>query len=292
MISQPFVYERPESLEEALALLAEHRADAEVMAGGQDLVPRLSLSVAAPAAIIDIGQIDELIGLRALKGLVTLGARATHRQIARSDEVRAHCGLLASAAEQIGGGPQVRNRGTIGGAVAAANPVYDYLPCLVALDATAHVASSSTHRAVPVEELLRVDAAGALEGAELITEISVPAPGPGHRFTYEKLKFTDGCYLIAGVACVRGRRRRRPSALAAAGDRRRDRVAHRLTEVEALVEDNAITLELLDTAAEVTRRALGDPISDTLADGEYRRRVAGTLVRRALETVSSNGDEA
>ena len=292
MISQPFVYERPESLEEALALLAEHRADAEVMAGGQDLVPRLSLSVAAPAAIIDIGQIDELIGLRALKGLVTLGARATHRQIARSDEVRAHCGLLASAAEQIGGGPQVRNRGTIGGAVAAANPVYDYLPCLVALDATAHVASSSTHRAVPVEELLRVDAAGALEGAELITEISVPAPGPGHRFTYEKLKFTDGCYLIAGVACVAdvGDDGRLRSPRLAIGGATASPI--RLTEVEALVEDNAITLELLDTAAEVTRRALGDPISDTLADGEYRRRVAGTLVRRALETVSSNGDEA
>jgi len=288
MISHAFAYERPESLEQGLSLLAEYGSEAGVVSGGQDLVPRLSLGAATPSAVIDIGRLQELEGLRSLNGLVTLGSRATHRRIARSAEVREHCGLLASAAGQIGGGPQVRNRGTIGGAVAAANPAYDYLPCLVALEATVHLASVRSHRAVPIEQLLDGRAPYALEPGELITEISVVAPARGQRFTYEKLKFTDGCSLIVGVACVAdvdedGTVRSLQMAIGGATE-----TPLRLAHVETLVGGNAITLELLDAAAEETRRALTEPLSDVMADGAYRRRVAGSLVRRALGSLADS----
>ena len=289
MIAGALRYERPDSLDEALGLLAEHGDEAAVIAGGQDLVPQLSAGTATPGVVVDIGQLAELGSVRALNELLTIGARVAHREIERSDDVRAGCGLLASAAAQIGGGPQVRNRGTIGGAVCAANPAYDYLPCLVALDATVHLASSEKHRAVPVGELL-LGAGDTTRGPdELVTEISVTATGDGRRHAYEKLKFTDGCYLIAGVACV--------ADVDDAGTLSAVRLAVggvstvplRLTKVESLVDGTELGEEVLAEAAEATRRAVTEPITDALADGKYRRRVTGTLVKRALRAVV-NGD--
>ncbi|MCY4086951.1 MAG: xanthine dehydrogenase family protein subunit M [Actinomycetia bacterium] len=292
MIAGALRYERPESLDEVLDLLAEHGSDAAVLAGGQDLVPQLSLGTASPGVIVDIGRLGGLTGLRALNGLLTLGARVSHREIERSDDVRGRCGLLSCAAAQIGGGPQVRNRGTIGGAVAAASPVYDYLPCLVALDATVHLASKERHRAVPVGELVLGAGQTAREPDELVTEISVAAAGGGQRYAYEKLKFSDGCYLIAGVACI--------ADVDDAGVPRALRIAVggatpaplRLDEVEALCAGNELSDELLAEAAVGARRAVAEPITDALADGRYRRRVTGALVKRALAAVAGGGGDS
>ena len=274
MIGHPFAYERPESLEQGLRLLAEHGPEAGVMAGGQDLVPRLSLGAATPSVIIDIGRLKELEGLRSLNGLVTLGSRVTHRRIARSAEVREHCGLLASAAGQIGGGPQVRQPWDDRWRGSGCEPGLRLPP----LPGRARGDRPPRQRQEPPRGADRAAPARArsarLEPGELITEISVAAPVRGQRFTYEKLKFTDGCSLIVGVACLAdvdddGVVRSVQMAIGGATE-----TPLRLADVESLVGGNAITLELLDAAAEETRRALAEPRSDVMADGAYRRRVA------------------
>jgi carbon-monoxide dehydrogenase medium subunit len=141
---------------------------------------------------------------------------------------------------------------------------------------------------VAIEQLLLGHAPHALEPGELIIEISVAAPARGQRFTYEKLKFTDGCSLIVGVACAAdvdegGVVRSLQMAIGGATE-----TPLRLAEVESLVAGNAMTLELLDAAAEETRRALAEPLSDVMADGAYRRRVAGSLVKRALGSLADS----
>ena len=286
MIGSAFRYERPASLDEALELLNQHGDAAAVLAGGQELVPRLNLGGASPDVIVDIGRIDGLNRVRALDGLISIGARTSHTELGEATEVRDQIGLLAAAAAEIGGGPQVRNRGTIGGAIAADNPVYDYPACLLVLDATVHLARRDEHRAVSFDELIAGNG-GSRRGDELLTEVSISAPPRGHRFVYEKLTFSAGCYLIAGVVCivesiddgVLGGVR-----VAIGGVSAR---AQRLRDVERLLEGETLGEALLDEAAAVTRVTVAEPITDSLADGAYRRRVSGALVKRALGSAAT-----
>ena len=290
MIAGSFDYRRPDSLDEALDLLAEHGDDAAVLSGGQEIVPRLNLGGEAPGMLVDIGRLGELARIRSLDGLLSLGARATHSQLAQSSDVHNRVGLLAEAAGAIGGGTQVRNRGTVGGAIAAANPVYDYPACLLALDTTVHLASRDEHRALAFADFVGADGA-ARRADELISEVSVQAPPSTHGFAYEKLTFGAGCYLIAGVACIVDRSSDTSPGgvrLAVGGV---SPGPFRLPGVESLVSDQELTEELLDEAAAGARRAPDTVLSDALADGDYRRRVLGPLVKRALRRAVGEGEE-
>ena len=291
MISGNFRYERPESLDEALDLLYEYGDVAEVLAGGQELLPRLSLGGVSPEVIIDIGRLKPLMRLRSLDGLVSLGSLVTHTQVCDAPEIRDRIGLLKAVASKIGGGPQVRNRGTIGGSIASRNPVYDYPACLLVLEATVHLARRDAHRSIAFDEFNSFGTGQEACRGELLTEISIKPPARNHHFAYEKLKFSDGCYLIAGAACI--------ATVDEEGCLRGVRIAVggvssqavRLSNVESLVEGKNLNEKLLDEVAMVARRAIVDPITDTLADGAYRRRVTGPLVQRALRRVGKKEEK-
>lgn len=187
---------------------------------------------------------------------------------------------------QIGGGIQVRNRGTIGGAVCSGNPMYDFAPCLVALDAEVRLLNVSGERRMPAVEFFRDAFVTAARPDELLADIKIPLDRAaadtvtGH--AYEKLKFTDGCYCVAGAACV--------AQLSADGALTSVRlslggvepVPMRLTHIETRIAGARPTERLLDEVAAAAREGVAHPIDDVMADGEYRRAMAGVVARRAL----------
>ena len=236
----------------------------------------------APKAIVDLKRIKGLSGIARRNGSIAVGAGTTHREIERSGVLQEANGLLVDAAGQIGGGMQVRNRGTIGGAICAGNPAYDYAPCLVALDAAVRARSSKGSRKIPAAAFFRNAGVTGLEPQELVTEIIVPSLSKGSGFAYYKLKFTDGCYNIASAACV--------VQLNGDGTVGMVRMALggvspapiRLSKVEDAVTGSALSDELLAVVSSVAQKSVTRPISDVQADGRYRRAMAGVVATRAL----------
>lgn len=275
-------YHAPASLKETLALLRRLGPAARVVAGGQDIVPLMNQGRLNPGGLIDLKALKALNGVQTRNGSLVIGALTTHRTIERAGSLRAVCGLLAEAAGQIGGGIQVRNRGTIGGSVCAGNPAYDYAPCLVALDAEFRVASLAGERRIAASEFFRDAHVTALEPDELLTEIIVPSSGPNAGVAYEKLKFTDGCYTIASAACAvwlnaddtYGVVRLAVGGVAA--------VPVRLRQAELRLTGSSLTDDSLADVTALAEEAVDHPLSDVLADGMYRRVMAGVMARRAL----------
>ena len=271
----PASYHVPATLEEALALLA---AGGTPLAGGQDLVPQLTHGQAAPSAIVDLRALTALKALDASGAELVVGALVTHTQLERAVGLAPGWSLLAEAASRIGGGPQVRNFGTIGGAVCEARSAGDYLPCLVALGARVRLSrAGGATRELPVAELLP----DGLAPGELLTAVIVPRQAGAARAAYEKLVFSDGCYGIASVACVVTVNEGRVAAVslvagaATAGPLR-------LAAAEAALVGRPLDADALAAAAAAAVAAITSPLDDALADGAYRRRMVGVLVRRAL----------
>lgn len=257
MISHPFAFFRPESLEEALALAAEHGADARALAGGTVLVPEMNRGALRPGAVIDLSR----CGLgRAAPGRV--GALATYRELAGLP------GLLGAAAAGVTGGAQVRNRATAGGSACYGNPSSDVPAVLVALEAVLVLVSVRGERRVPAAAFF-VDAfATAAQPDELLVAIDLP-PGDGWRFGYRKLKFGESSWPIVTAA-----------ALVHADGRVRVVLGGAAATPVAVEPGGAGELE------EAVRAALVEPWSDVLADSAYRRRVAPVVARRALEAAA------
>ncbi|MGQ0570896.1 MAG: FAD binding domain-containing protein, partial [Armatimonadota bacterium] len=268
-------YHRPAGLEDALSLLHRLGPDARVLAGGQDIVPLMNQGRVRPSALIDLKALSSIDRIQRRNGSIIVGAWTTHRSLERSEQIRCECGLLAEAASQIGGGVQVRNRGTIGGAVCSGNPVYDYAPCLVAMDAEFRIMSLTGERIVMAREFFRDAHVTALRPDELLLGIVVPAFDPSIAFAYEKLTFTEGCYNIASAAAIvelgpDGAYTRLRLAIGGVAP-----VPLRLREVETMLSTAQPTDDLLADAAALTEQHVSDPMTDVLADGEYRRAMAG-----------------
>ena len=291
MVHAP-AYHAPTSLAETLALLQQLGTEAKVLAGGQDIVPLMNQGRLYPGSLIDLRALDGLATVQARDGSIVIGALVPHRDIERSELIRAGCGLLAEAAGQIGGGIQVRNRGTIGGAVCAGNPAYDLPPCLVAVDAEFRLASRSGERRATAADFFRDAHVTAVRPDELLVEIAVPVSGPDVGFAYQKLKFTDGCYCIAGAACLvqlRPDGSYRVVRLALGGVAP---VPIRLDAVEAMLGSVRLTDDLLADVAALAAQAVSDPLDDLMADGEYRRAMAGVMARRALAAATERARRA
>lgn len=199
MTPAAFDYVRAETLDHALALKAEHGDDASVMAGGQSLVPLLAMRLARPEVVIDIGHLDELAQQREAGGTVTLGALTRHRALERDPALTGMVPLLSAAARYVAY-PSVRNRGTLGGAVALGDPAAEYPAVLVALDAAVCLASTKGARDVPAQDFF----IGAMETAvaddEIVTGIRVPSHGPRDRFGFYEIAERKGDYALAGAA--------------------------------------------------------------------------------------------
>lgn len=280
-------YRRPATLDEALVLLADLGPRATILAGGQDVVPLMNLGRLQPADLIDISALDDLRGIAQDDRGVTIGALVTHREILSMSAAIPSLALLAAAAAQIGGGMQVCNRGTIGGAVCVGEPAYDYPACLVVLDAQCRLVSKAGERLVPASAFFRGARDVDRRPDELLASIVVPALMPGTEAAYRKLKFTDGCYGIVTAACS--------VALASDGSVEAVRLAVggataapvRLGSVEAMLTgahltDGRLTDGALAEAARRAEQAIEEPLTDAMAHGDYRRAMAGVMVRRVL----------
>ena len=198
----PFTYFAPESLDEALALRAEHAGDCVVLAGGQSLLPILHLRLAQPAVVIDVNRIPGLGEIAERNGGLSIGARVRQRQAEQSPLVAERAPLLAKALPLIAH-PAIRNRGTIGGSIAHADPAAELPAVALALDAELVATSKARgERSIPASEFFHGFLSTALESDELLTEIRLEAPTPGSGVAFHEVARNHGAFAIVGAAAV------------------------------------------------------------------------------------------
>src|SRR6478736_489442 len=195
-----FTYHRPESLEEALALLAEHD-DVKVLAGGQSLIPLMALRLGAPEHLVDIARLPELADIRDDDGALAVGAGVTHAQAERSEQVEAAAPLLARALPQIGH-QAIRNRGTVCGSLAHADPAAELPAVALALDATLAVTSPRGERTLTPAEFFQGYLSTALEPDELLTEVRLPAWPATATCAVLELSRRHGDFALVGIAAM------------------------------------------------------------------------------------------
>ena len=269
MIPAEFTYRRATSVADALALLAEHGDEAKLLAGGHSLLPMMKMRLATPTVLVDVARIDALHGVRVQDGALVIGAATTHAEVATSAEVREHSPLLAHAAGLVGD-PQVRNRGTIGGSLAHADPAADVPLACLTVDATAVIEGHDGPREVGLGEFFTGYFSTVLGEDEILTAIRVPSAA-GVGWGYEKFTRRANDWAVVGVATVAGRvglANMAPSVMRAGA-------------TEAALADGASVEEAAALAADGT-----DPVTDLAADVEYRRHLARVLTGRALTTAA------
>lgn len=271
-----FSYVAPESVPEALALLAEHVGEAKVLAGGQSLVPLLNLRLARPTLLVDVGCIAGLARIEEGDRL-RLGAATTQGRVMASEGVLGAAPLVVAALRHVGH-PATRARGTVGGSLAHADPAAELPAVALALDAEVVAASAAGTRTIGAEDLFVGPFTTALRPDELLVELVVPVSG--RRFGFAELSRRHGDFALAGAACTavveEGRVREARIALFGVAP-----TAVRAREAESALEGREPDGS---TLAEAGRAALAsiDPWTDVHASAAYRRRVTEVLVRRAL----------
>ncbi|WP_277050758.1 FAD binding domain-containing protein [Ruania albidiflava] len=278
MIPSAFDYEAPATVAEALTLLADDTREVKVLAGGQSLLPVLKLRMADPELVVSLQRIDELRGVRLEDQTLVIGAMTRHADVAREPLIGAHAPLLARAAAEIAD-PQVRHRGTIGGAVVHADPASDMPATLCALEAQMQVVGPSGDRTVPAAEFFEDFFTTVVEEDELLTAIRVPSHdrwGAG----YEKFTRVAQQWPIVSVAAmVRMAGGSIAEARVALGNM--DTVPVRAAGVEAALAGASPTQEAV--AAACASAAEGtSPTEDLNGDATYRRHLATVLARRAV----------
>jgi len=192
-----FAYAKPATLAEALALL--ERPGAQVLAGGQSLIPALNMRLSSPEILVDIGALNELQRISLQNGSLRIGALTTHAQLEHSSEVQKHVPLLALAAPHIAH-PAIRNRGTLGGSLALADPAAEYPACAVATEATLLVAGKSGERRVRAADFFKGLFQTDLRRGEILVAAEFPRANKGDRFAFQELARRHGDYAIVGLA--------------------------------------------------------------------------------------------
>jgi carbon-monoxide dehydrogenase medium subunit len=280
MIPSAFDYTRPASLEDALRILAR-RPGTRVISGGQSLLPLLKLRLAEVDTLVDIGRLPELQGIREGRdGGVIIGSAATYREVLESPLVAERAPLLVEVIHDIGD-VQVRNRGTLGGSLAHADPASDIPAAVLALDATLALRSIEGQRAGPADGFFRGAFDTALRPHELVVEIRVPRQPDGAGWAYRQLTQPASGYSMVGVAAVLAADGERITharvAITGVGE-----IAYRAREVEAALLG---TDGSPDAVAAAAQRAIdGQQVSsDIHADAEYRAAMSAVMTRRAIE---------
>jgi carbon-monoxide dehydrogenase medium subunit len=274
-----FDYFAPTTLEEVLALLSEHGDEAKILAGGQSVVPLLALRLARPEVLIDINGVGELAATHDLED-VRIGAIVRERVVELSATVAAANPLLTKALGLIGH-PAIRNRGTIGGSIAHADPAAELPAVLIALDGDVEATSTRGVRTVRGSELFRGFLTTALEPDELLTSVRFPRLLSGTGSSFQEFSRRSGDFAMAGVAAVlrlgpTGVISEARIALTGVGD-----TPVRATKAEAALAGQAPSEEAWKAAAADGVAGL-EPPSDIHASASYRRQLAAVLIQRAL----------
>ncbi|MGH8740105.1 MAG: FAD binding domain-containing protein [Burkholderiales bacterium] len=202
MKAPPFAYVKPQSLAQVFELLGQ--PGAKVLAGGQSLIPSLNMRLSSPELLVDITGLAALKAITLEQGVVRIGALVTHSQIERSQDIRKHVPLLAEAVTHVAH-PAIRNRGTLGGSIALADPAAEYPACLVALDASIMVAGKDGERTVKAEKFFKGLFETDLRPGELVVAAEVRAQLKDERSAFLELARRHGDYAIIGLAAVRSK---------------------------------------------------------------------------------------
>ena len=283
MFAAEFEYRKAGSVAEAVQLLSEN-PEARLLAGGHSLIPLMRFRLARPELLVDIGGIANLRGISVSGDVITIGALATHAEIAASPEVRQANGLLAEAAGGIGD-PAVRNRGTIGGNLAHADPASDWATVLTALGGTAIIQGPAGGRAVAVADFVADAFVTALAENEMITAVSVPTLAANQRAEYAKMAHPASFYAVVGGAVVVTMDGDRCTAASVAVGGLTPRPV-KAPAVEAALTGATLTVDSISAATanlgEDLAAAGVDIIGDVYASAEYRAGVAPVEVKHAL----------
>jgi carbon-monoxide dehydrogenase medium subunit len=277
MIAHAFDYQAPDSLAAVLQSLADDRV--KPLAGGMSLIPMMKLRLAAPEVLVDLRQVAELRSIKVDGGHLAIGAMVTHYELESTPLVRNSCPLLAAAAASIGD-VQVRNRGTIGGAVAHADPAADYPAALLAMDTELILSSANGQRSVPAGEFFLDPFTTALLPGELITQVRIPVESPGTGTAYEKRVQSASGFAVVGIA-ARIQRSAGKVTSARIGVTGLGPKAYRAGNVERLIEGTSANTEEIRRAAQVVAEGI-DANSDVHASAEYRCHLARVLTAKAL----------
>lgn len=282
MYAESFEYHAPASLKEAVALLGQFGDDAKVVTGGMSLIPMMKLRLARPKHLIDLKRIGELKGVSEAGGKVTIGARTTYWELESDKTIAAKCPLLAKAAAAVGD-VQVRNRGTLGGALAHNDPAADLPAALIALDAEITLMGKG-ERTVPIKEFLVDSLTTSIKPDEVLVRVTVPVTG--NTVSYAKMAQQASGFALVGVAVVLdlsgGKCKSARIGVTGVAPK-----AFRAAAVEAALKDKALDAASIAAAAEKISADVKDPIGDPLnASPEYRLHLAKVYVRRALEAAA------
>jgi carbon-monoxide dehydrogenase medium subunit len=277
----PFEYYRPHSLDEALALLAEHAGDAKPLAGGQSLIPAMNFRLATPAVVVDLNALDELAYLQDGDDTVRIGGMTRQSAVERSTMIARHVPLMHETMPFIAH-PAIRNRGTVGGSVAHADPAAELPAVMLALNAKLHIRGRNGSRSLPATDFFTGLFSTAIEPGELLTEIVVPRAPKRNGCAFQEISRRRGDFALAGVAVSleldeRGRCANARIALLSVGDR--PLLAERAA---SLLKGQEPSADAIRAAAETVSSEI-DPPSDIHASAKYRRHLASVLTRRALE---------
>jgi CO/xanthine dehydrogenase FAD-binding subunit len=269
----PFEYDAPATLSEALDLLAEHGDSAKVLAGGQSLVPLMNFRLARPDRLVDLNGVEELAHLGEDGGELVIGAMTRTAALERSAVVAGRFGLIREAVRFVGHF-QIRNRGTVGGSVAHADPAAELPAVFVALGARIVAASKAGTRTLDADGFFHGYFTTSLRPDEVLTEIRVPAPA-GTGYAFEELARRPGDFALGGIACALGNGSPRVVALGlAARPVRLERAEARLAEGGGPDDVRRAVKEEVDGI---------DATSDLHAGAAYRKLLAAELAGRAVE---------
>ena len=285
MFAPSFDYYRAKSVADACDLLRKNPR-AKLLAGGHSLIPLLKLRLASPTALIDIGRIAELRGITVKDGVVRIGALTTHAEIAASAAVRDNCPALAEAAQMIGD-PAVRNRGTIGGNIAHADPASDLPTVLTALGARFVISSDGQSKTSDAASFFTGIMATALGDNDLLVAVEVPVTKPGQGQAYVKFSHPASRYAVIGVAAVVTVANNKCSgARVAIGGLLPH--ARRAQAVEKALTGSALDAASIASAAAKLSDDLGNDVDgDIFASAEYRAAVAPVYVKRAVAAAAA-----
>lgn len=281
----PFRYECPLDVQEATALLVEHGPDAKILAGGQSLMPLLNMRLVRPAVLVDINRITSLGYMRSENGYLAIGAVARDRDVELWAEARERCPILAEALRWVGH-VEIRNRGTVCGSLAHADPAAELPVVTVALDAILIAESVRGKRAIPAAEFFLSFLTTALDADELLTEVRVPALRPGTGWAFVEFARRHGDFALAAVAALieRGLDGVCTGARVVLGGVGATPVRARAAE-QCLVGQR-FTADRFTVAGQEAAASL-DPPTDVHASAAYRRTLAAGLVERTLTIAAS-----
>jgi carbon-monoxide dehydrogenase medium subunit len=266
----PFAYQKARTVKEAVALLAKHKDDARLLAGGQSLIATLNMRLSQPALLVDINGIKGLDGIAKKGKVVEIGALARHAQVERSPVIAAYAPLIARAMPHIGH-PAIRNRGTFGGSIAFADPAAELPACLVALDGEVEIAGPKGKRRVKAEAFFKGLFETALRPQEMVAAVRIPAADKTTRVGFAELARRHGDYAMVGLAA---------SAKAGGKGLTDVRLAFfgiGATPVRAKKSEAALAKGHIDGAVAALDL---DPDDDVQATGKVKKHLAGVLLRR------------